>query len=164
MVFSEKPQPSLLISAIHPSPPPHPPPPSPICHYLPLFATIHNCSWLFALFAIRYSDFPDTHNAELFVKLFYIQSNEIKNNKYYEEKDRLKNGKDITKQKEYSWLNAIKTKIAFAKRRPNFRSKSSTAANIMFSICFFVTSSSFQTYLSTALILEGAKTLWFQKN
>ena len=29
---------------------------------------------------------------------------------------------------------------------------------------FSFTSFSFQTYFSTALILEGAKTLWYQKN
>jgi len=110
---------------------------------------------------------------------------------------KLENGKvrfrlniDVRKEKEDSWLNAIKTKIAFVKGRLNFRSKSTTAANVHLmeslldtwpknnhitvdKICylrsllvpgFFFTSFSFQTYFSTALILEGAKTLWHQKN
>jgi len=33
------------------------------------------------------------NNTELFLKRFHIQSNEIENNKYYEETENLKNGK-----------------------------------------------------------------------
>ena len=108
---------------------------------------------------------------ELFLKLFYIQIIEIRNKKYYEEnKEHLKKGKvrfrliDVRKEKEESWLNglnAIKTKIAFVKDRLNF----SRISWIMYQlpsqctcICFF-TSFSFQTYISAALIHEGAKTL-----
>ena len=38
-----------------------------------------------------------------------------------------------------------------------------TLRSLLVPVCFF-TSFSFQTYFSTALILEGAKTLWYQKN
>ena len=48
-----------------------------------------------------------------------------------------KNGKvrcrlniDVRKEKEDSWLIAIKTKIALVKCRPNFASKNTTAANV----------------------------------
>ena len=51
--------------------------------------------------------------------------------------ENLKNGKlrfrlniDLRKGKEDSWLNAMKTKIAFVKGRLNFSSKSATAANV----------------------------------
>ena len=67
---------------------------------------------------------------KLFLKLFYIQSIEIRNKKFYEEnKENLKTGKvrfrliDVRKEKEESrlnGLNAIKTKIAFVKDRLNF--------------------------------------------
>jgi len=62
------------------------------------------------------------NNAELFFKLFYIQNKEIRNKKYYEETRELENGKvrfhlniDVRKEKEDSWLNKTKTKIAFIK-------------------------------------------------
>ena len=65
------------------------------------------------------------NNAELFLKLFYIQSKEIGNKKYYEGTRTLKNGKvrfrlnvDSRKEKEDSKLNALKTKIAFVKAGP----------------------------------------------
>jgi len=77
------------------------------------------------------------NNGELFLKLFYIQSEEIGNKKYYEETRELETGKvrfrlniDVRKEKEDSWLNAIKTKIAFAKGRLNISSKRTTAANV----------------------------------
>jgi len=51
--------------------------------------------------------------------------------------ENFKNGKvrfrlniDVRKEKEDSWVNAIKTKIAFVKGRLNFSSKSTTAANV----------------------------------
>ena len=51
--------------------------------------------------------------------------------------ENLKNGKlrfrlniDLRNEKEDSWLNAMKTKIAFVKGRLNFSSKSTTAANV----------------------------------
>ena len=61
-------------------------------------------------------------NAELFLKLFYIQSKEIRNKKYYEEnRENLKYGKerfrlniDVRKEKEDSWLNAKKQKLRSA--------------------------------------------------
>ena len=37
---------------------------------------------------------------------------------------------DIRKDKEVSWLNAIKTEIGFVKGRLYFSSKSTTAANV----------------------------------
>jgi len=37
---------------------------------------------------------------------------------------------DVRKEKEDSWLSAIKTKIAFVKGRLNFSSKSTTVANV----------------------------------
>ena len=57
-------------------------------------------------------------NTESFLKLFHIQSKEIGNNKYYEEKQQnLKNGKvrfrlniDIRKDMKDSRLNAIKVR------------------------------------------------------
>ena len=42
---------------------------------------------------------------------------------------------DVRKEKEHSWLNAIKTKIAFVKGRLNFSSKSTTAANVHLMEC-----------------------------
>ena len=52
-------------------------------------------------------------------------------------KRNLKNGKvrfrlniDVRKEKEDSWLNVTKTKIAFVKDGLNFSSKSTTAANV----------------------------------
>ena len=90
---------------------------------------------------------------------------------------------NVRKEKERSWLNAIKTKIAFVKGRLNFSSKSTTAANvhlmgslldnwlqnnhITVDLIYYLrsllvsevfTSFSFQAYFSTALIL-GTKTL-----
>jgi len=77
------------------------------------------------------------NNAELFLKCFYLQSKEIGNQKYYEETRELENGKvrfclniDVRKEKDCSWLNVIKTKIAFVKGRLKFSSKSKTAANV----------------------------------
>ena len=37
---------------------------------------------------------------------------------------------DVKKEQADSWLNAIKTKIAFAKARLNFSSKRKTTANV----------------------------------
>ena len=37
---------------------------------------------------------------------------------------------DVRKEKEHSWLNAIKTKSAFVKGQLNFSSKSTTAAKV----------------------------------
>ena len=72
-------------------------------------------------------------NAELFLKLFYIQSKETGKKVLRS----LENGKvrfrlniDVRKEKEESWLNAIKTKIAFVKGRLNCSSKSTTAADV----------------------------------
>ena len=42
---------------------------------------------------------------------------------------------DVRKEKEHSWLNAIKTKIAFVKGRLNFSSKSTTAAKVHLMEC-----------------------------
>ena len=87
----------------------------------------------------------------------------------------------VRKEKEDSWLNAIKTKIAFVKGRLSFSSKGTTAANVhlveslldiwlkhnhitISFVCFFLKIFIFQTYFSTALIPEGAKALWHQKN
>lgn len=42
---------------------------------------------------------------------------------------------DVIKEKEHSWLNAIKTKIAFVKGQLNFSSKSTTAANVYLMEC-----------------------------
>ena len=80
------------------------------------------------------------NNAGLFLKLFNIQvieSEEIRNKKYYEEnKGNLKTGKlrfhlniDVRKEKENSWLNVIKTKIAFIKDRLNLSSKITTSCS-----------------------------------
>jgi len=74
--------------------------------------------------------------------LYSIQ--ETGNKKYYREnKDNLKNGKvrfrlniEVTKEKEDSWLNAIRTNIAYVKDRLNFSSKSTTAANAHHGISF----------------------------
>ena len=62
-----------------------------------------------------------------------IQCNTIQEN--------LKNGKvrfsqniDARKEKEDSWLNAIKANIVFIKGRLNFNSKSTTAANVHLTI------------------------------
>ena len=81
------------------------------------------------------------NNAELSLKLFRIQSKEIRNKMYY--KRTKKNGKvrfclniDVRKEKvkkENSWLNglnAIKTNIAFVKDQLNFSSKSSRVARV----------------------------------
>lgn len=76
-------------------------------------------------------------NTDLFLKLFYIQCKEIGNKKYCEESRELEKWQteispdiDLRKEKEDSWLNAMKTKIAFVKGRLNFSSKSATAANV----------------------------------
>ena len=42
---------------------------------------------------------------------------------------------DVRKEKEHSWLNAIKTKIAFVKGRLNFSSKSTTASKVHLMEC-----------------------------
>ena len=54
------------------------------------------------------------NNTELFLKLFHVQCKEIGNNKYYEEKTELENGKvrfrlniDVRKEMEDSRLSAI---------------------------------------------------------
>ena len=60
--------------------------------------------------------------------IFYIQSNEIGNKKYQEKWQ--SEISLVRKEKEDSWLNAIKTKIASFKGRLNFSSKSATTANI----------------------------------
>jgi len=86
--------------------------------------------------------------------------------------------------------NRNKNIFAFVKGRLNFSSKNTTAVNLhltgslldnwvknnhitvdmiyYLAVClylfFFFYEFSFQTYFSTALILEGAKTLWHQKN
>jgi len=65
------------------------------------------------------------NNVELFFKLFCIQSKEIRNKKV-----RFLLNIDVRKEKEDSWVNAIKTKIAFVKGQLNFSSKSTTAANV----------------------------------
>jgi len=58
--------------------------------------------------------------------------------------ENLKNGEvrfrlniDVRKEKEGSWLNAIKTKVAFVKGRLNFSRKSTTAANVHLLELFF---------------------------
>jgi len=94
---------------------------------------------------------------------------------------------DVRKKKEDTWLNAIKQKIAFVKGQLNISSKGTTAATVhlmeslldnwlknnhitvdiiyyLRSLLVSFTSFSFQTYFTTMLILEGAKTLWHQKN
>ena len=57
------------------------------------------------------------NNTELFVKLFHIQCKEIRNNKYYEKKQNLENGKvrfrlniDVREEMEDSRLNAIEVR------------------------------------------------------
>ena len=71
------------------------------------------------------------NNTELF------QSNEIENNKYYEEATELEKWQsefllniDVRKEMEDSKLNTIKQLITFVKVRLNFSCKSTTAANI----------------------------------
>ena len=61
------------------------------------------------------------NDAELFLILFYIQSKEIQDKKFCKEnRENLKNGKvrfcpniDVRKEKEDSWLNAMKTTTKF---------------------------------------------------
>ena len=81
------------------------------------------------------------NNVELFLKLFYIQSKEIGTQSSTKKQENFKNGKvrfglniDVRKEKEDSWLNAIKTKIAFVKGRLNFRSKSTANVRLMESV------------------------------
>ena len=82
------------------------------------------------------------NNTELFLKLFHIQSNEIGNNKYYEETTELTNGKvrfrlniDVRKEMEDSRLNAIKQLISIVKGRLNFSYKSTY---MTFAVCLYV--------------------------
>ena len=71
------------------------------------------------------------NNVELFLNLFYIQSNETGNRKYYEEARELAKWQSdifwtvmLESRRRTSWrLNAIKTKFAFVKSRLNFSSK-----------------------------------------
>lgn len=78
-------------------------------------------------------------NAELFLKLWYIQSKEIenKNKNYYEKKtENFKKSKarfclsiDVTTDSWLNGLNEIKTKLAFVKDQLKYSSKIATAAS-----------------------------------
>ena len=76
----------------------------------------------------------------------YIQSKETGSKKNYEKARELENwhvrfclNVDVGKEKEDSWLKAIKTKIAFVKARLNFSSKSTPTANVHLMESLFIT-------------------------
>ena len=79
-------------------------------------------------------------NAELFLKLYSEQRNWKQS--ATKKQENFKNGKvrfclniDIRKDKEDSWLSAIKTKIAFAKARLNFQQQEHNNCNRHCSPC-----------------------------
>ena len=77
------------------------------------------------------------NNAELFLKLFYIQRKEIGNKKYCEETRELgkwqsENSADYWRSKEER-LNAIKTKVAFVEGQLNYSQTRSQSPRVFWS-------------------------------
>ena len=76
----------------------------------------------------------------------YVEAKKLETKSTMKKQENLKNGKvrfclniDIRMEKADLWLNAIKTKIAFAKAWLNFSSKSTTTASVHLMESLFIT-------------------------